>query len=99
MASKKYCKQDLRVWIGLSTNGTTIRSGDDETKKSLFAYDEDGNFIGQSEPASQVPVVVTSEMCGGKLIYAVEFDTLPGAAGGSNDGTVFLSSDFDIHRS
>jgi len=52
-------------------------------------------LIGQSVHASQTTVIVDSARdCGGQLIYSVEFDTLPGTAGGASDGTVFTIDNF-----
>lgn len=68
----------------------------DGTLKALFAFDALGNLIGQSAFASQTTVVVDTSLTGGQLIYKVEFDTLPGAAGGSFDGTVFTIDNFHV---
>lgn len=65
---------------------------DDGTVKALFAYDALGNLIAQSAFASQVPVIVEAPI--GQLIYSVEFDTAPGTAGGSLDGTYFTIDNF-----
>lgn len=67
---------------------------DDGTLKALFAFDENDNLIGQSAFASQIPVVVDVSQTGGQLIYKVEFDTAPGTAGGSLDGTYFTIDNF-----
>jgi hypothetical protein len=63
---------------------------DDGTVKAVFAYDKDGNFIGQSEFKSRQDVSIdTTQTKDNRLIYSLEFDTKQGTAGGSNDGTVF----------
>ena len=67
---------------------------DDSTKKSLFAFNAAGELIGQSQPNSQVGVRVDQSMTGGRKIFAVEFDTLAGTAGGFADGTYFTIDDF-----
>lgn len=69
---------------------------DDGTLKALFAYNEFGTLIGQSAFASQIPVIVDTSMTGGALIYRVEFDTAPGTAGGSLDGTYFTIDNFHV---
>jgi hypothetical protein len=86
--------------IATFNQGATLVSFDDTdndgTLKALFAFDEFGALIGQSAFASQVPVIVDTTMTGGALIYSVEFDTAPGTAGGSNDGTVFTIDNFHV---
>lgn len=70
---------------------------DDGTLKALFAFDQFGTLISQSAFASQIPVVVEAPTTGihaGKLIFSVEFDTAPGTAGGSLDGTFFTIDNF-----
>ena len=69
---------------------------DDSTTKSLYAFDEFGNQIAATSPGTQIPFSVDTAATGGKLIYAVEFDTLPGTAGGSTDGTVFTIDNFYV---
>ena len=72
-------------------------SDDDGTKKAVFAYNKDGELIGQSAFASRQAVAIdTSQTTGGQLIYAVEFDTGSGSDGGSNDGTYFTVDDFHV---
>ena len=68
---------------------------DDSTVKAVFAYDKDGNFIGQSAFKSRQDVSIdTSQTTDNRLIYSLEFDTKQGTAGGSNDGTVFTIDNF-----
>jgi hypothetical protein len=68
---------------------------DDGTVKAVFAYDKDGNFIGQSEFKSRQDVSIdTTQTKDNRLIYSLEFDTKQGTAGGSNDGTVFTIDNF-----
>ncbi len=81
--------------------GATLVSFDDTdndgTVKALFAFDETGTLIAQSAFASQIPVIVEAPTTGihaGKKIFSVEFDTLAGTAGGSDDGTVFTIDNF-----
>lgn len=69
---------------------------DDGTKKAMFAFDVEGNLIGQTIPASRVPVMLDILMTGGKMIHSVEFDTEPGSRGGSLDGTYFTIDDFHV---
>ena len=69
---------------------------DDLTKKTLFAFDEAGNQIGKTAAGSQIPFSIDTSQTAGKLIYSVEFDTLAGTAGGSNDGTVFTIDNFYV---
>ena len=69
---------------------------DDGTTKSLFAFDAVGNLIGQTPPRSQVPASISTADTGGIAIRRVEFDTLSGAAGGSNDGTFFTIDNFRV---
>ena len=69
----------------------------DATLKTLFAFDENGLLIGQTAAATQTTFLIdTSMTTGGILIHSVEFDTLPGTAGGSSDGTVFTIDDFRV---
>lgn len=86
--------------VATFNQGATLVSFDDTdndgTQKALFAFDENGNLIGQSAFASQTTVVVDTSLTGGALIYKVEFDTLPGTAGGSFDGTVFTIDNFHV---
>ena len=67
---------------------------DDWTTKSVFAYDENGVFIGQSQPRSKQEVYIDTSMTSGKLIYSLEFDTKQGTSGGAKDGTVFTIDNF-----
>jgi len=69
---------------------------DDTTQKSLFAFDALGNLIGQTAPGSRQTFSIDSSMTGGRLIYSIEFDTQPGTAGGSFDGTYFTIDDFQV---
>lgn len=71
----------------------------DHTPKSLYAFDEFGTQIGATAPGTQKTFSIDSSVAGGKLIYAVEFDTQPGTAGGSNDGTVFTIDNFYVQSS
>ena len=72
---------------------------DDSTTKSLYAFDEFGNQIGATSPGTQKPFSIDSKATGGKIIYAVEFDTQPGTAGGSNDNTYFTIDNFYVQSS
>ncbi len=67
---------------------------DDGTLKALFAFNAANELIGQSAFASRTTVVVDLDDTGGELIFKVEFDTLAGTAGGSNDGTFFTIDNF-----
>ena len=80
---------------GVSAVGLTC-TDNDGTTKSLFAFDEWGTQIGKTKPGSRIPFRIDTTSTSGKLIYAVEFDTLAGTAGGSNDGTVFTIDDFYV---
>jgi hypothetical protein len=62
---------------------------DDSTEKTLFAFDENGTLIGQSEPGSQITFEIDITQTAGRLIHKVEFDTAPGTDGGSYDDTYF----------
>ena len=78
-----------------ATKVSFMDTDDDGTLKAVFAFDEDGNFIGQSAFASRQAVSIdTSQTTDNRLIYSLEFDTLQGTAGGSNDGTVFTIDNF-----
>ena len=78
-----------------ATKVSFMDTDDDGTLKAVFAYDKDGNFIGQSTFASRQDVAIdTSQTTDNALIYSLEFDTLQGTAGGSNDGTVFTIDNF-----
>jgi hypothetical protein len=69
---------------------------DDGTKKTLFAFDKDGNLIGKTNAASQTTFQIDTSMTGGKLIHKIEFDTEMGTSGGSLDNTVFTIDDFHV---
>lgn len=71
-------------------------SDDDSTLKTLFAFDQTGNLIGQSPASSQVTFSIDTSMTGGTAIWSVEFDTEIGSAGGFSDGTVFTIDDFCV---
>ena len=78
-----------------ATKVSFMDTDDDGTLKAVFAFDKDGNFIGQSAFASRQAVSIdTSQTTDNRLIYSLEFDTLQGTAGGSNDGTVFTIDNF-----
>ena len=72
---------------------------DDGTTKSLFAFDANGKLIGQTPPRSQAPASISTADTGGVAIRSVEFDTLAGTAGGSNDGTFFTIDNFRVQYS
>lgn len=74
-------------------------SDDDGTLKTLYAFDIDGNLIGQTVAGSQQQFTLTPEDTGGVPIYSVEFDTAPGMAGGSADGTFFTIDNFYVEAS
>ncbi len=67
---------------------------DDFTPKTLYAFDAFGSVIGQTAPGSQQTFTIDLSLTGGQQFFAVEFDTLPGTAGGANDGTHFSIDDF-----
>jgi len=69
---------------------------DDTTVKTLYAFDKDGNLIGNTQAGSQITFQIDTSMTGGKLIHKIEFDTLAGADGGSHDGTFFTIDDFIV---
>jgi hypothetical protein len=70
---------------------------DDSTLKTLFAFGASGDRIGQSEALAQTTATVdAANTDGGALIYSVEFDTLPGTAGGASDGTFFTIDDLVV---
>ena len=81
---------------------------DDLTGKTLFAFDINGNLIGQDgagpyittgviiNPADAQRTFSISSTDVGQLIYSIEFDTQAGAAGGFNDGTFFSIDDFYV---
>lgn len=73
-----------------------LDADDDHTTKTLFAFDENGALIGQTNAATQIEFVIDTSITGGKLIHAVEFDTQAGPAGGSFDGTVFTIDNFSV---
>jgi ficolin len=78
-----------------ATKVSFMDTDDDGTLKAVFAFDKDGNFIGQSTFASQKDVSIDiSQTTDNRLIYSLEFDTKKGTAGGSNDGTVFTIDNF-----
>ena len=78
-----------------ATKVSFMDTDDDSTVKAVFAYDKDGNFIGQSEKKSRQAVSIdTSQTKDNALIYSLEFDTEQGTSGGSNDGTVFTIDNF-----
>ena len=78
-----------------ATKVSFMDTDDDGTLKAVFAFDKDGNFIGQSAFASQQDVAIdTSQTTDNRLIYSLEFDTKQGTAGGANDGTVFTIDNF-----
>lgn len=76
------------------TEVTIYDTDDDGTTKRLFAFDENGDLIAMTQPASRVPHTIDLNATGGVLIHSVEFDTQPGSAGGANDGTFFTIDDF-----
>ncbi|PNY36622.1 hypothetical protein C2E31_12300 [Rhodopirellula baltica] len=69
---------------------------DDTTLKRLYAFDAAGNLIGQTAEDSQVRFSIDMNDTGGKQIHSIEFDTLPGTEGGSNDGTYFTLDNFEV---
>ncbi|MHC4696266.1 MAG: CARDB domain-containing protein, partial [Planctomycetota bacterium] len=69
---------------------------DDTTLKTLFAFDEIGSLIGQTAPGSQITFQVDTSMTNGRFIYAVEFDSAAGTAGGAADGIVFTIDNFHV---
>lgn len=94
-----------------ATSVSLFDNDDDQTAKTLFAFDALGNLIGQdgSSPYPGVPPGVFNDpndsqrtftvdlsITGGQLIYSVEFDTLPGTGGGASDGTFFTIDDFTV---
>ena len=73
---------------------------DDATVKAIFAFNEVGDLIGQTSFGSGFtganPFFIDTSMTGGELIHSIEFDTQPGTAGGSWDGTVFTIDNFSV---
>ncbi|MDB9519057.1 PEP-CTERM sorting domain-containing protein [Roseofilum reptotaenium CS-1145] len=73
---------------------------DDRTVKALFAFNQAGDLIGQTPFRSgftnPTPFFIDTSMTGGELIHSIEFDTQPGTAGGSFDGTVFTIDNFSV---
>ncbi len=78
---------------------------DDGTVKTLYAFDADGNVIasdeshGTSDSRAPLPLIQVApvDADGNPLrIHAVEFDTQPGDAGGSQDGTYFTIDDLSF---
>ena len=91
------------------TNVSFFDSDDDQTGKTLFAFDQLGNLIGQDgagpyvttgviiAPADAQRVFsIDTSATGGQLIWSVEFDTQPGTLGGQADGTFFTIDDFSV---
>lgn len=73
-----------------------LDTDNDWTTKTLFAFDEQGNLIGQTQASSRIVFQIDTSMTGGKLIHKVEFDTHPGTRGGSYDGTYFTIDNFYV---
>ena len=73
-----------------------LDTDNDYTKKTLFAFDNEGNLIGQTNAASQTIFQIDTSITGGKLIYKVEFDTSAGVLGGASDSTVFTIDNFHV---
>ncbi len=69
---------------------------DDTSQKTLFAYDAEGTLIGQTASDSMTRFSINTSATGGRLIHSVEFDTEPGTAGGSFDGTYFTIDNFEV---
>ena len=108
---------DCGIFVNCHTSGivanfrqgvTLVRffdSDDDLTTKTLFAFDQFGGLIGQTQANSQktFEISLTSESpaagplgTGGQLIHSIEFDTQAGTAGGAADGTFFTIDDFHV---
>ena len=73
----------------------------DRTVKALFAFNENGDLIGQTAFGSGFnpgvnPFTIDTSMTGGQLIHSIEFDTAAGSAGGSFDRTVFTIDNFSV---
>jgi len=73
-----------------------LDTDDDGTTKTLYAFDANGELIGQTAASSQIIFQIDTSMTGGELIHKIEFDTEPGIAGGSFDGTYFTIDDFYV---
>lgn len=69
---------------------------DDQTPKTLYAFDQAGNLIAQTAAASRVNFALDLSDTGGTLIHSIEFDTDPGTAGGSNNTTSFTIDNFEV---
>lgn len=74
-----------------------LDTDNDRTPKSLFAFDELGTLIYQSQPGTQKTFFVDNSMTmGNALIHSIEFDTKAGILGGSYDGTFFTIDNFEV---
>lgn len=71
-----------------------VDTDDDDTAKTLFAFDAFGNLIGQMTFPAQGKVTIDVSSTNGVLIHSVEFDTEAGTAGGAMDGTYFTIDNF-----
>lgn len=68
----------------------------DGTFKTLFAFDETGALIGQTDAGTMQSFSIDTTMTGGALIHSIEFDAEAGTAGGSLEGIVFTIDDFQV---
>jgi len=73
-----------------------LDTDDDTTVKTLYAFDKEGNLIGNTQAASQITFQIDTSMTEGKLIYKIEFDTSAGTDGGSHHQTYFTIDDFVV---
>ena len=64
--------------------------------KRIYAFDEQGGLIGQTAPGYQSTFSIDTGTTGGKLIYSIEFDTLPGTGGGASDWVYFTIDDLFV---